>query len=1264
MKESLNIIKAPRQSEKAALRIMIVLGVAAMAYMMKWLLQPIHIGHAPLYWLVIATMVYMLLRILHEWYHYFFITIPETPVLTRQYKVDVLTTFCDGEPYEMLRETLEAIQRISYPHESYLCDDAQDPWVEKLCKDLDVHYVTRENRKDAKAGNINNALKQAKGEICVILDPDHVPQADFLNRVLPHFEDPAIGFVQVVQAYKNKHENLIAKGAAQQTFQFYGPMMMTMNKYGTVQAIGANCTFRREALDSIGGHAAGLAEDMHTAMQLHFKGWKSLYEPVVVARGLVPSTLSGYYKQQLKWARGTTDLLMNTYPRLYKGFSARQRLHYATIPFHYFSGFIFLLNFLIPVLALVFNLIPMKVDLKQLFLVATPFMATVLLIRHFVQRWVMEESERGFHIIGGILHIGTWWINILGVLFTLFRVEVPYDPTPKDGVEGNTFKLNIPNIIVGVISLSAVVYGLALDWSPFSLFMASLALINTSFMIFMVVAGFQPKIREFNSRRTLFDGALRGVERVRREAWLFRHTIYTGVRKAGLPLSVLITLVSMFLFKFSPGPQSIEHFLQYPFYTGIYAPAEDQKSFTDLAQIEALEQQGELNVSLIPIYLPWTGDTTKQFPAQYLQEVYNSEAFPLITWEPWISTFSHPKSDTAGTFRQIADGKWDDFVQRMAVQFKSLNKPVFLRFAHEPDNPQYPWSENGLLKASDYKSAWVHVRQVFDQAGADNVIWVWNPWHAESAREFFPGEQQVDWIGLTLLNYAEMNKGGKWKSFEQLYLSYDSTGLFDYELPVMLTEFGSLKRNDRQLKWHRDAFKSIEDHHPEIRALVLFHDSLDANVPDHSDLVYSSLDWSMQRPDKILAELSEQLAIGAEVVVKSMPQIPVHSVSDSIIPALNITETRGINFHKGKDWQGNYDELSMRTATKDFANIKAIGTEVVKWYGPGIYDRNALRVASNQGLQIMYSIWIPDHIDYIKDQDQLAEVEARILKAVKQHRDKPQIVAWNLGNNTWQGLARSCQKPELFYQQSAYLAWVNHILNRIVQLDPHRPVTMDMALNPLIADQMDYLSGKLPGISSFGIRVELKDTLSMYLLNHSLKPYFISAVPACLADNFKGTLTFVEHYKDQRTANYASLSGLLDINGWFKPDYFLLKDQWTNKPVSVEPLDLRIVSPARPVFAHQKLRYHALIKDEKDQWVMVDYTNHKDLKFSWYLVQTDRYGNYLQIKREYHGPSAKVIIPDDYENYRLYLTVNQGVRSWNVLSKLNRSYHFSPSSGG
>lgn len=131
----------------------------------------------------------------------------------------------------MLERTLSAIQNITYPHTAWCCDEAEDENIKQLCLQLGVNHVTRTNKKDAKAGNINNALQYATGELCVVLDPDHVPVPEFLNKVIAYFDDPAIGFFQVVQAYYNQQQSLVAKGAAQQTYQFYGPMMMAMHSY-------------------------------------------------------------------------------------------------------------------------------------------------------------------------------------------------------------------------------------------------------------------------------------------------------------------------------------------------------------------------------------------------------------------------------------------------------------------------------------------------------------------------------------------------------------------------------------------------------------------------------------------------------------------------------------------------------------------------------------------------------------------------------------------------------------------------------------------------------------------------------------------------------------------------------------------------------------------------------------------------------------------------------------------------------------------------
>ena len=113
---------------------------------------------------------------------------------------------------------------------------------------------------------------------------------------------------------------------------------MGLYGHGASVAIGANCTFRREALASIGGHGIGLAEDLVTAIRLHARGWRSVYVPEIVSRGLVPEDLGSYYRQQLKWSRGVHEVLFAELPRLWGQLTGRQRLAYLTIATYYLFG--------------------------------------------------------------------------------------------------------------------------------------------------------------------------------------------------------------------------------------------------------------------------------------------------------------------------------------------------------------------------------------------------------------------------------------------------------------------------------------------------------------------------------------------------------------------------------------------------------------------------------------------------------------------------------------------------------------------------------------------------------------------------------------------------------------------------------------------------------------------------------------------------------------------------------------------------------------
>ncbi len=520
-------------------RMLIVGGFVSNLFFLVWLLQPEFRGFEILYWFIVAIFLFKSLVRMFEWWMCFSLSVPVKPPIISQWKVDVLTTYCAGEPKEMLVETLEAIQRISYPHQTFLCDEADDTELKEVCKRLGVQHVTRALKINAKAGNVNNALNTvAHGDICLILDPDHVPAPNFLDEVLSFFEDENIGFVQVAQVYYNQQSTVIAKAAAQQTYQFYGPFMMGLNTYGAVPAIGANCVFRRSALDSIGGHAPGLTEDMHTAMLLHSKGWKSVYHPVVVAKGLVPWNYSGYFIQQLKWSRGSFGLLFTVLPKIATKLSWKQLLYYLSAPIFYLAGLVSFLDFMIPILALITGWVPVKVSIVSFVFFFLPVFITSFLIRQYFQRWLMDKHESGAFLLGGTLFKASWLASFLGLFYSLIRKKVPYIPTPKDNRPESPWLLLVPNFIIVATSIWAIVYGLQRDYNPYMLFMAGLAAVNVlvlSLGNFMAMQHFIIKVHQ-----VFQDSFITKHSKTRIFIYGLKHRMYLGFQSWAVPVLLLL----------------------------------------------------------------------------------------------------------------------------------------------------------------------------------------------------------------------------------------------------------------------------------------------------------------------------------------------------------------------------------------------------------------------------------------------------------------------------------------------------------------------------------------------------------------------------------------------------------------------------------------------------------------------------------------------------------------------------------------------------
>ncbi|MCH4824001.1 glycosyltransferase [Gramella lutea] len=1244
-----NNIKAPTTNENRVIKFLILLGIVSILNFLYFFLDRESWGNTFLFILLSISLFYGILKKIYLWYNYSNISIPKKPDKKQDFTVDVLTTYFPGEPYQMIITTLEAIIKIKYPHETFLCDEANDPYLKDFCKSHGIHHVTRNNRVDAKAGNINNALRKvAKGDITVILDPDHIPDPDFLDQVIPYFSDPEIGFVQTVQGYYNIKETLVARGAAEQTFQFYGPMMMTLNSYGSVNAIGANCVFRRSALDSIGGHAPGLCEDMHTAMKLYSRNWKAVYLPKILAQGLAPSNLTSYFKQQLKWARGTFDLLFKVYPKLFNKFSLRQKIHFGILPLHYLSGLITLLNFIIPIISLLFSITPWKGNVIDFGLALLPMVGSSILIRTYIQKWVIQRKERGFHLIGGLLEINTWWIYLLGFFYTILNKNIPYLPTPKENEFATNYRIIIPNSIVALISVIAVFIGLSNDYTPFTMVMSGFAIFNAIIMLLGIYLTIKTTNENNILRNNLRKDLVAKLNSLRIKTLKAGNSLFTVTRFTALPILLIVLITSVWLKQQKDGKRWDDISAQYyqpesGSYLGIYHPDRDT-GVVNLSEIKKIEKEQQLDFNIISFYLSWDKNAKNNFPEKLLKSIKAENAIPMITWEPWLKekNTENSRKGQESILKRIANGEYDSYINTFGKQLAEFDEPVYLRFAHEFDNPQYPWSKTKGNLEEEFKLAWKHVYNLLKSQGAYKIMMVWNPWKFENMNKFYPGDEYVDWVGFTLLNYAKLNKRGKTVAFEKLYKEFHDKLYWFTRKPVMLAEFGSVKssNSNEQSNWLRNSSEILRNEFEEVKAVVMFNSAYDNNIPEGKVYLEEYIDWT-----------TDSIGLFSEYQGSISYRKPDTRNRISTNNRLKFKKyPRGVRYKKGLNWKDNYYVLSRKTLLKDFRLMKKVGINTILYPGGNVYDHNTLKYSQRNNINIMYDFQTFEPVDFINNEAVVTEMEEEILEKVKNLNNHENITGYSFNLR----LEDYYNKPLLFEQQQAMVDWYTQLFPKIKLYSPSTPVVLNIELNSETRYILSELNKYVPA-DYFGLvvrdtayldkTIDLATKEKIPLLITSISPEFLDQI------NINQSTAILENWQDERFTNKLSYDGMLDFEGRKKSNLRTISENWGKNNLTESELKLGILKPAVPLLAigNEKATYHAVLYFN-NSWHHENNLD-KDLRYEWTLIKTDTFSNPLALKKLGNGPKITLNVPQDYENYRLLLTVTSPAEEY-VLRKL------------
>jgi cellulose synthase/poly-beta-1,6-N-acetylglucosamine synthase-like glycosyltransferase len=426
------------------------------------------------------------------------------------WKVAVVTTFVpSAEPVEMLEQTVKALVRLDYPHDTWVLDEEDDEQVRALCQRLGArhfsrkpfyHYQSTEGtfQSRSKHGNYNAWLNEIgfdNYEILTMFDPDHVPQSNFLSRVLGYFDDPKIAYVQLPQAYYNQTASFIARGAAEETYAYYSSVQMAACGMGYPVIVGCHNSHRIAALKPIGGFPAHDAEDLLLTLAYRAHAWQGVYVPEILARGLTPVDWSGYLQQQRRWARSVVDIKFRRYFCLSKSLPLKTRVISFLHGLNYLHRSVMMfLAIMLTTVMLATGITPdvvSYVTMEKLGTVCVVLQICELYRQRFYLDW---RNEWGSHWRVALLQYAKWPWFLLALVDVLLGKRKPYVLTSKMKSNSRKRLLLLPNLLVAILICGAWVIGQMGDHSIHPLVYVSAAIYLTAscFLIWTEFRQFPP----------------------------------------------------------------------------------------------------------------------------------------------------------------------------------------------------------------------------------------------------------------------------------------------------------------------------------------------------------------------------------------------------------------------------------------------------------------------------------------------------------------------------------------------------------------------------------------------------------------------------------------------------------------------------------------------------------------------------------------------------------------------------------------------------
>ena len=345
----------------------------------------------------------------------------------------------------VVRRLIDAVAAFDWPADRLqiqLLDDSTDDTRQIIAhtaafhrqRGIDILQYRRADRRNYKAGALQEGLADAHGEFLAIFDADFVPPPDFLQRTIPSFTDPTVGCVQTRWGHLNANVSRLTQA---QSLGIDGHFVVEQRARDELGAMlnfnGTAGVWRRTCMEQAGGWRGDtLTEDLDLSYRAQLRGWRIVYRPDVIVPAEIPVSVDAFKRQQFRWAKGSIQTAKKLFAAVLRSSDPLWRRALGIV---HLTGYavhpLMILNLLF--------LLPMMSSLSPTLKVASLFSLTA--IGPPLMYWTAMHSQgtpvrRRIGRIMVMLGLGTGLSvnNSRAVCEALLGVRSPFKRTPKFAV--------------------------------------------------------------------------------------------------------------------------------------------------------------------------------------------------------------------------------------------------------------------------------------------------------------------------------------------------------------------------------------------------------------------------------------------------------------------------------------------------------------------------------------------------------------------------------------------------------------------------------------------------------------------------------------------------------------------------------------------------------------------------------------------------------------------------------------------------------------